>query len=59
MPLFKNKKETQKQQPTEIKKAKGRRAKTAQQSIPYEEMYPNGMIKIGPGLFPNPIISVI
>lgn len=51
MPLFKNKKETQKQQPTEIKKAKGRRAKTAQQSIPYEEMYPNGMIKIGPGLF--------
>ena len=51
MPLFKNKKETQKQQPTEIKKAKGRRAKTAQQSIPYDEVYPNGMIKVGPGLF--------
>lgn len=51
MPLFKNKKETQKQQSTEIKKAKGRRAKTAQQSIPYEEMYPNGMIKVGPGLY--------
>ena len=48
MPLFKNKKETQKQQSAEIKKAKGRRAKTAQQSIPYEEMYPNGMIKVGP-----------
>lgn len=51
MPLFKNKKETQKQQSTEIKKTKGRRAKTAQQSIPYEEMYPNGMIKVGPGLY--------
>ena len=51
MPLFKNKKETQKQQSTEIKKAKGHRAKTAQQSIPYEEMYPNGMIKVGPGLY--------
>ena len=51
MPLFKNKKETQKQQSAEIKKAKGRRAKTAQQSIPYEEMYPNGMIKVGPGLY--------
>lgn len=33
MPLFKNKKETQKQQSAEIKKAKGRRAKTAQQSM--------------------------
>ena len=51
MPLFKNKKETQKQQSTEIKKAKGHRAKTAQQSIPYEEMYPNGIIKVGPGLY--------
>lgn len=39
MSLFNTKKETNKQPINEIQKAKGRRAKTAQQTIPYEEVY--------------------
>lgn len=45
MSLFNTKKETNKQPINEIQKAKGRRAKTAQQTIPYEEVYPNGIIQ--------------
>lgn len=51
MSLFNTKKETNKQPINEIQKAKGRRAKTAQQTIPYEEVYPNGIIKVAPGLY--------
>lgn len=51
MSLFNTKKETNKQPINEIQKAKGKRAKTAQQTIPYEEVYPNGIIKVAPGLY--------
>lgn len=51
MSLFNTKKETNKQPINEIQKAKGKRAKTAQQTIPYEEVYPINIRN--PGIMPG------